>query len=199
MPSHIYKRSIDKLTVMHMEWQKLADWYATLLKSRFKLQSIRVYLRLLCNQSDNPCHPLGAKRLLKYNGSIILQESEERVATVIIQKSRAMRAGHKLLYKIFHLEYIAKQLAKPDLLHLRIYLANKELDEITDKNIEFISPKANNSFRFKLLLTPPESPLSGFFYAIEDNLKVKRGGKPASDRRPKVIRVKKVWPVLRTC
>ncbi|QGI79952.1 hypothetical protein CEK25_006681 [Fusarium fujikuroi] len=43
--SYIYKRSIDKvrdsnrniLTVMYVEWRKLADWYAALLKSRFKL------------------------------------------------------------------------------------------------------------------------------------------------------------------
>ncbi|QGJ00617.1 hypothetical protein CEK26_002061 [Fusarium fujikuroi] len=45
IPSHICKRSTDKvrdfnrntLTVMHIEWQKLANWYATLLKSQFKL------------------------------------------------------------------------------------------------------------------------------------------------------------------
>ncbi|QGI79000.1 hypothetical protein CEK25_005729 [Fusarium fujikuroi] len=149
----------------------------------------------------------------------------ERVAAVIIQKSRAMRAGakipkylwpesikaatylynrmlsvrrqHKSPYKIFHLECT--------------HLANKEPDKITDKNVEFISPKANNSakagkesepytqFRFKLLPTPPESPPSGFFHAIEDDLKVKRGGKPAPNGRPKVIRVKRVWPALRTC
>ncbi|VTT80231.1 unnamed protein product [Fusarium fujikuroi] len=52
-----------------------------------------------------------------------------------------------------------------------MHLANKELDKITDENIEFISPKANN-------LAKAESPLSGFFHIIEDNLKVKRGGKP---------------------
>ncbi|QGI87185.1 hypothetical protein CEK25_002141 [Fusarium fujikuroi] len=69
---------------------------------------------------------------------------------------------------------------------------------------EFISPKANNlvkageklelyiQFRFKLLLTPLKSPLLGFFYIIEDNLKVKKDSKPAPDGRPKVIRVKRV-------
>ncbi|QGI87153.1 hypothetical protein CEK25_002109 [Fusarium fujikuroi] len=68
-----------------------------------------------------------------------------------------------------------------------MHLANKELNKITNKNIEFISPKADNlvkagkelelyiQFRFKLLLTPPELPLLGFFYIIENNLKVKRG------------------------
>ncbi|QGI80141.1 hypothetical protein CEK25_006870 [Fusarium fujikuroi] len=93
----------------------------------------------------------------------------------------SVRRQHKSPYKIFHLKCIAKH------------------------------PKANNSvkagkkskpytqFRFKLLPTPPKSPLLGFFHAIEDNLKVKRGGKPAPNGRPKVIRVKRVWPALRTC
>ncbi|SCO52825.1 probable retrotransposon HobS hobase [Fusarium fujikuroi] len=319
------------------------DYYATDRTTPAILSALKGFLNMMevqyskkvkvieCDNEITTTHPQVYAKIvqqgIRYEPSAPNTQAQnggaERVAAVIIQKSRAIRAGakipeylwpesikaatylynrtpsvrrqHKSPYEIFHLECVAEQSAKPDLLHLRAYgckafaltkdaqlqrnrlhrqtprgwigylvgytssnsyriwnplnkevfstrdvtfsehqcfngntatlrddlraedlaaiekrikelislqqtqpnpwqthLANEEPDEITDENVEFISPEADNSakageesepytqFRFELLPTPPESPLSGFFHAIEDDLKVKRGGEPVS-------------------
>ncbi|KAF5669761.1 retrotransposon hobase [Fusarium circinatum] len=87
-------------------------------------------------------------------------------------------------------ELISLQQDQPN--QWQTHLADEEPDEIADEYTEFRSTEADDSakdgepseqytqFRFEVLPTPPESPLSGFLHVLARDLDVKRGDKTVS-------------------